>query len=327
MEYIIIKNLDTATESELKAAIDCNNRIYRLMSSEISKLKRVAATVKNASSIPDSEQEEVTPLREEPSTRDEDFENEVEFYYSAVKELTKENLESEMLKALPSRMNYQYERIMLRIKAEIMRNIKDIKDFLKEEGISLEDAQDFKDELLLEVEKLKLVCKQLESQEEMTASETTTTENNLIFVPTTGGNIRVLEEIERVDYDYYERFNGLFQSIKNGTFKNVQRFSRNSDLAGLCEVKDFKTRVIFTRLNQNSYAIISAFIKKSDNDKGYRNMLSSRYSDYLSTEPRLIANLDNEEFMTLQKQYETELFEKLSPSEKTTPKVNTKVGE
>lgn len=206
-----------------------------------------------------------------------------------------------------------------------MRNIKDIKDFIAEEGLSLEEATDLRNEIALELKRLALINQNLTLQDE-SLETTEEAENNLIFVPTTGGNIRVLEEIEHIDPEYYERFSGLFQSIKDGTFKKVRRFRNSALTTGLCEVKDFKTRVIFKRLNSNSYAIISAFIKKTDNDKGYRNMLESRYGDYLNIEEQLRSNLDSEEFMSLQKGYEEELFRKIS-STKTSPILKVKVGE
>ena len=42
MEFIIL-NLEEATEEQLLATINCNNRTARLMSSEIEKLKKVLA--------------------------------------------------------------------------------------------------------------------------------------------------------------------------------------------------------------------------------------------------------------------------------------------
>ena len=213
---------------------------------------------------------------------------------------------------------------MYRLKAEIVRSIKEIRDFVAEEGLSLEEAE-LEDEIALELKRIKLLDQELQRTEQTTEEEIQT-QNNLVFAPTLSGNIRILDEMEHIDPEYYERFNGLFQSIIDGTFKNVQRFSRNSDLAGLCEVKDFKTRVIFKRLNKNSYAVISAFIKKSDNDKGYRNMLSSRYSDYLQIESTLKRNTENEEFMSMQQLYIEELFNKIAPTQ-LTPQIKIKGGE
>lgn len=321
MEYIVL-DLDTATEEQLRAAIDCNNRTYHMMTSEIAKLKKVAESTRKLTRPEIVEEEQI--VVEEKSEIDNDFENEVEYYYQALKEIPEEELEDEILTALPSRKNYQYQRIMYRLKAEILRSIKEIREFLAEEGLSLEEA-DLEEEMALEVKRLSLIDGQLALKEE-TISEEVQVNNNLIFVPTTGGNIRVLDEIDHIAPEYYERFNGLFQSIIDGTFKNVQRFSNQRDLAGLFEVKDFKTRVIFKRLNKDSYAVISAFIKKTDNNKGYQNMICSRYRDYLLIEDSLKANLDNPEFMAMQQLYTEELFNRVSSST-ISPVVKAKVGE
>lgn len=321
MEFIVL-DLSNATEEQLRATIDCNSRTYRMMTSEISKLKKVAETARKV--VRQEEPEEVVETLELKPTIDEDFEHEIEYYFQALKEVPEEELETEIETVLPSKRNYQYKRIMYLLKAEIVRSIKEIRDFIAEEGLLLEEAE-LEDEIALELKRIKLLDQELQKTEQTTEEEIQT-QNNLVFAPTLSGNIRILDEIEHIDSEYYERFNGLFQSIIDGTFKNVQRFSRNSDLAGLCEVKDFKTRVIFKRLNKNSYAVISAFIKKSDNDKGYRNMLSSRYSDYLQIESTLKRNTKNEEFMSMQQLYTEELFNKIAPTQ-LTPQIKIKGGE
>lgn len=321
MEFIVL-DLSNATEEQLRATIDCNSRTYRMMTSEISKLKKVAETARKV--VRQEEPEEVVETVESKPTIDEDFEHEIEYYFQALKELPEEELETEIETVLPSKRNYQYQRIMYRLKAEIIRNIKEIRDFLQEECLSLEEAE-LENEMALELKRLRLIDQELLRKEHQTEEEIQV-QNNLVFAPTLGGNIRILDEMEHIDPEYYERFAGLFQSIIDGTFKNVQRFSRNSDLAGLCEVKDFKTRVVFKRLDKNTYAVISAFIKKSDNDKGYRNMLSSRYSDYLQIESSLKQNLANEEFASMQQLYTEELFNIIAP-EQLTPQIKIKGGE
>lgn len=321
MEFIVL-DLSNATEEQLRATIDCNSRTYRMMTSEISKLKKVAETARKV--VRQEEPEEVVETVESKPTIDEDFEHEIEYYFQALKELPEEDLETEIETVLPSKRNYQYQRIMYRLKAEIIRNIKEIRDFLQEECLSLEEAE-LENEMALELKRLRLIDQELLRKEHQTEEEIQV-QNNLVFAPTLGGNIRILDEMEHIDPEYYERFAGLFQSIIDGTFKNVQRFSRNSDLAGLCEVKDFKTRVVFKRLDKNTYAVISAFIKKSDNDKGYRNMLSSRYSDYLQIESSLKQNLANEEFASMQQLYTEELFNIIAP-EQLTPQIKIKGGE
>ena len=120
----------------------------------------------------------------------------------------------------------------------------------------------------------------------------------------------------------------MLQSIKDGTFKSVKRFTSGSELSGLCEVKDFKVRVVFMRLNKDSYAIISAFVKKSDNDKAYRASLFKKYSDFKLVEDELIDSLSDESFIRLHKTHEEEVFRKLNQSaDKTLPLIKRKTGE
>ena len=326
MEFIVL-DLNNATEAQLTATLECNSRTARLMSSEIEKLRRVSEAAQKSEKQPEEETIVVQSQEKEQSIVDEDFENEVEYYYSQIKKLNSDNLDSEFLNALPARKNYQYERIMNRLKLESFRTIKEIKDFLSEEGLSSGEISIFKDDLELEFRKIQLLDKYLAPQaEEEKVQETK--ENNLIFVPTSGGGIRVLDEIDSMPIEYYDRFNGLFRSIKEGTFKNVKRFAGNSELAGLCEVRDNKVRVLFVRLNNDSYAIISAFIKKADNDSVYRSSVTKKYMNYQIVENSLISNLSNEDFTQLHKDYEQELFRKLSPSiDKAIPVVKKKSGD
>lgn len=76
MEYIIL-NVDAATEEQLRAAIDCNNRTYKMMISEIAKLKRVADSAKKVVKT-ESLESETTEVELPESTKDDDFEDEVE---------------------------------------------------------------------------------------------------------------------------------------------------------------------------------------------------------------------------------------------------------
>ena len=160
--------------------------------------------------------------------------------------------------------------------------------------------------------KIKAISKQLTlTIEEIT--QTPVIENELIFVPTSGGNIRIFDELDHIPSNFYKKFESLFASIKDGTFKGVKKLQ--GSLEGLAEVRDIPSgsRVTFMRLDQNRYAVISAFVKKSDNNSGYQKMVENHYQSYRQQEPALKANLDNPEFLELHKQYEQELFRKLSP--------------
>ena len=105
-------------------------------------------------------------------------------------------------------------------------------------------------------------------------------------------------------------FKKLFDSIKDGTFKNVKRYNNNKNYltSSVAEVKDFKIRVVFDRISKNDYALITAFIKKSDNDRGYRNSLDLKIINYLKQKDRLKELINDDEYMKEQVLLEKELY-------------------
>lgn len=327
-QYIKIVDLDTATADQLNAAIDQNSRTYSLMSQEIANIKRVneAAKAKSQQQPVILVEEEITQPTEKDDF-DQDFEEEVEFYSAEVKKLTKEQLSTDLVKALPSRKHYEYERILRRIQAELLKECKDIREFIAlESPTDMQEVQEFLDDLTLQTDKIQAIGTELTRKEEAVTAEETI-DNTLVFVPTSGGNIRILDDIDAIDIAQYRRFEQLLNSIKDGTFKNVKKF--HGDLAGLAEVRDLSNgaRVTFMRLNDNTYAVISAFIKKTMNSNGYQKMVANQYQSYRMVEDQLKTNITNPEFIELNKGYEQELFRKLNPTALSKPAVLKKVGE
>lgn len=161
-----------------------------------------------------------------------------------------------------------------------------------------------------------IIDEELKREEVQLESEETQKENTLVFVPTPSGEIRVISDIEHIDQEYYEKFLGLFLSIKDGSFKNVKRFAPNSKWSRICEVKDFKVRVCFKRLTDDTYAVITAFTKKSNNEKYYQSSLTQKFDDFEKMEQGIRDSLTNEEFMAEQAKYEAELFRILMGNKK-----------
>lgn len=314
MDFIVL-DLDTATEEQIKAAIDCNQRTYRLMSSQIDSLKRAnAQALQKAQQTKEEEVLVFEDAEESEETIDQEFEEESLFFYSEVKELSLDNVNDSLEDVLPPRIHYNYERILRRIQAELLREIKEIRDFMSSEVLEHEEIRELTADINSMLMKIQAISKELtKTPEEITSS--TIKENAIVFVPTTGGNIRVLDDIERTPLSYYKKFDTLFTSIKEGTFKGVKKM--HGALDGLAEVRDIPTgaRVTFMRLDRNTYAIISAFVKKTDNNSGYQRMVENHYQNYKQQESALKINLTNPEFMALHSQYEIELFNRLRPSQ------------
>lgn len=247
----------------------------------------------------------------EPIVSEYNPEDEMEYYINNLSTINIDTPEITVKALLPSLQNKNATNILLRLKLECIKNMREINELLSEvDDISVEDLKGFKQELNIEQKKLEIINKRLLPVPKEKAESEELQENKLIFVPTTGGNIRVLEELKSIPSEYYERFYGLFSSIKDGTFKNVKSFRRlNNNDPLFCEVKDTAVRVMFARIGPQEYAVITCFIKKTDNNKGYRNQLEQKMGDYKQIAPILIANLENEEFMEQNEKYEQMLWE------------------
>lgn len=307
MEIKII-DIATATSEELIETLDENNKTASLMLEEIKKLKAIAGEereiiIENTSSFPE-------PLQEEEE--EDSLEDELGYYIENFNNASLEELEENSDDILPSPENPNYQNIILRIKIELLKAIREINEIIKTtEKTNKEELEYYKEELQKLDQKLTL----LNRPREQIISRQEPIKNTLIFSPTPSGNIRVLEDIEkRVPREYYKGFNELFESIQNGRFKNVKRFvSGNSKTAGFSEVKEHKIRVVFDRIGPHSYVVITAFMKKSNNDKGYIESLTKILTDYKNNiRDNLKRNLENGEFLDLQQHYEQELFNKLS---------------
>ena len=306
-KFVDIKDL---TEDKLIEVIEDNVKTASFTREEIKKLKAAAKPKAQAPSIviDNSKKEERQPIDRS------DFEDEVEYYYSQVKEMTPQNFNEKVHLCLPKKNNKNFEKIILRLKLESLRNIREINEVLRDfaDSTEKEEIKMFKDEVLFEQQKISYYDNLLKpKEEEITQVEEEETQNKLIFVPTNGGNIRIFDEIDHIPDTYYELFAELFLSIKDGTFKNVKRFTNNAALSGLSEVKDTQVRVVFARIDEDVYAVITAFVKKTQRDKGYLDSLKNKASDFRAISEILKRNLKNPEFLELHQQYEDEVFRKL----------------
>ena len=250
---------------------------------------------------------------------DDDFDKEVEFYLSDFLDLKvydKESIED----VLPSRSNYNYERIVLRIMAEITHDIKDIREIIISDSVmDKDDLEEYKEELLSLTNKRDTLREILLYEEDEIDNNK---QNTLIFLPIKGTEeFRIFDELKSIPQEEYAGFLELFESIKNGTFKNIRRFINNKSLNGAIEVKGHHIRVVFQRLSKDCYGIVSMFMKKTQNNNEYRSTLINRYTEFKSMEKELKEKIKDQDFILKNKQLEEKLFAILSSS-----KVNEEGG-
>lgn len=317
IQYVDISSL---TEAELIEIIRDNHRSAKLLREEIKKLEQANSNIKTQKieqiDIPQEPEifieEEIIEEFIDDDSDEYSFEKEVSYYLEELKKVTTLS-EISVEEMLPSKSNYNYEKIINRLRLEIIKEIQEIKEFITQEmsNFTSSDLKEFQNEIKIAQEKLKILTKELTApKEELIEAQK---ENKLIFVPTSGGAPRALEEIEDMSIEYHEGFLGLFQSIKNGTFKGVERFaSTNNTLAGMSKLKDFQIRIVFDRIDKDKYAIVTAFIKKSYNAKSYLSPLQLKVANYRTLEPKIKELIKDEKYLEQQEEYERRLFETLT---------------
>lgn len=264
---------------------------------EIKELKRSYEEEENRKSVVFSE--------------DKAFEDEIKYYYENIRDVkVDDNLKQNLEMALPSKKHGNYEKINLRLRAELLREIKIIYELIEEE-VDKDDLIDLKGEISNIKIKSEMI-KSITEEQEKSDTEVKSISNQLIFTETSSGNIRILDEIDHIDQDYYDRIIALLNSIKDGSFKNVKRFrSINNKTAGVSEVKLFKVRVLFEKVEANKYAIISVFVKKSDMDKGYVEQIGHRISVYKNQEDEIKSQLSDDVFLMKNREIEQIVYTKL----------------
>ncbi len=305
--------------NDLLKVIEYGCKEARLKRSELLRLKKQMHSDTVEEDI--NKSQKIKPVTSsEISNEDDDFNDEISFYLENYKTLDDNFTYEDIISVIPTKDNYNYEDIINRLIAESYKEINEINELLMEDdSITKEELVECK--ALIEKEKLKIkyLRKSMLEEDEIIIKDH---KNKIVLVPTIGGNIRVIDELEHIPIEYYDSFLELINSIIDGRFKNVKTFANNNQLVGVSEVKGFKTRVVFGRLDKNTYALITAFVKKTDTDKLYKDTLKRKVSHFKENETRLKEKIKDNEFMELNDQYVEELFNLLNPKDNELKKVN-----
>ena len=298
--------------NDLLKVIEYGCREARLKRSELLRLKKQIHS-------DTAEEENDKSMIENPITsseviiEDDDFNDEISFYLDSYKTLDDNFTYEDIIRIIPTKDNYNYEDITNRLIAESYKEIKEIDELIVEdETITKEELKECLALIEKEQTKIKYIRRSKQEEEEVITNEH---KNRIVLVPTIGGNIRVIDELEHIPSEYYDSFLELINSIVNGTFKNVKTFTSNPQLTGVSEVKGFKTRVVFSRLDKNTYGLITAFVKKTDTDKLYKETLTRKVTHFRENESKLKEKIKDSEFMELNDLYIAELFNLISPKE------------
>lgn len=285
----VLKLEKDTTSSEIAKIIEKNIIEANHLRSEINRLKNYEI----------EEQEEVVEdvkidIKTE-TIKDDDFEDEVDYYLEDYRNFEGEITKEKLLEILPSESSYRYKELLMRLHAE---SIKDIKEF--EELFIIEDdirtLNDLKEEILREKQKIKCIKECLNNNEEK--EEKLEHKNKLILAPSSSGKIVIIDDLKHIPSEYYVAFYELIESIKDNTFKGVKRLSNDSIYGtSVSEVRGDGIRVLFQRLNKDTYSLITAFLKKTDSNRGYKEFVRNRISSYSQISDFIKESLDDEDFI------------------------------
>ncbi len=328
MEFIILDLDDEISSKEISEVISENHKTSMLIDKEVKKLKELSS--KSTKRVEDDNK---TPEKEmiydEADEVNSELDDKVDYYNYLISSIDDcEDLQDQIESSLPNPNTGDYKTIVLRLKLKLLKSIKETADFISEcrEEFDDEDLEEYKEEIRLCSKKLEIL--KSESNEEVNENKTST-KNNFFFPVSSMGNIRVIDEIEKISKsspEFCSEFLELFQSIQDGSFKRVKRFLNNNKLVGISEVRGFKPRVVFDRIGKNDYAIITAFLKKCDNDRGYKDSLELKIQKYMSQRDNIVKRLNNPEYRALNEQYTNELFGKLGYNKEESKSIEKRLG-
>lgn len=328
MEFIILALDDEISSEEIFEVISKNHNTSMLMDKEVKKLKELSSKstkrVENDNKTPEKEM-----IYDEVDEVNSELDDKVDYYNYLISSIDDcEDLQDQIESSLPNPNTGDYKTIVLRLKLKLLKRIKETADFISEcrEEFDDEDLEEYKEEIRLCSKKLEIL--KSESNEEVNENKTST-KNNFFFPVSSMGNIRVIDEIEKISKsspEFCSEFLELFQSIQDGSFKRVKRFLNNNKLVGISEVRGFKPRVVFDRIGKNDYAIITAFLKKCDNDRGYKDSLELKIQKYMSQRDNIVKRLNNPEYRALNEQYTNELFGKLGYNKEDSKSIEKRLG-
>ena len=229
-------NTDTITDDEeLLEALKHNNKVSSSMKQEIKEIEKLDEANKNMTFKKEKQCFEENDEYDEVLDEDMDY----LYYYEPIKEIREDisidELEKLIKENLPSKNNPNCFKIISRMMAEILKEIMEYEE-IKSDSIGEEEIIE-ETQKLIDLDKRKINF--IRNAEEKSKNEDEVKENNLYFLKTTSGNIYCLNDLDKIKNEYYEGFEELFRSIKDGTFKGAKRRFKEKVIGDIVTIDDY----------------------------------------------------------------------------------------
>lgn len=299
------------TDEELEDIVKMNIQKSHQVRKKLKMLEEVNQKnhVNNITIVPKPSKQENVDYEE-----DEAEEEYLYYYINLLNDLSLELTEEEKIQAviesLPTPENKQYNDIVNRIKLELLKEIQEL-DCLKQEESSLEFIEEIDKEKELKYELLKLINHVQKNKSKEVVEQASSINNKLIFLTTATGSICIESDLYKKQ-EYFESFKSLLLSIEDSSLKNVRQFYNNQALRGISQVSEFKTRIIFERLTNDTYIILGAYIVKADKSAVYNSWLQTRISHYRANRESIISKLKDGKYLELNEEIKNNLLTSLT---------------
>lgn len=280
----------------LKQIKENNKKVYnkeKEISKEYLEIKNRAENLKDDACLNDFKSEEKNKNTIEPLKCD---------YKEYFKKISETKNIDEIISFLPERDNVEFDNILSVILVKLYSQKVEILNFMKQYK---EDVYEiFESDLNLVEEKIETI---LDYKEQKDIIKETSTQNKIVFLKNLNNEPIIFQNLKGCE-EYYDSFLELFNSIIDGTLKNFGTYNNNNKINNLFKVKLFKTRIIFSRINEDTFAVLGATIKKCDNDSRHRNFLHHLSLAYENQEQNLINIANNEELLKIEDEYKEKLI-------------------
>ena len=279
MSMFIELNPDMSPE-EMQAAIKKNEATARTLKNKIKAIDAIQRETSNFNvEIPSEVKKEIENEIEEIEDEEEEF----KYYYDNMIEAisSTNDIRQAVIDSLPVKENGNYVNIIRRIILELMKDRKVYDELLTGDTIADE-------EVIVEQERIDYIIELVRNHHTIKEEEylmADKTKNNIIFLKTTSGNVYAEQDLASIDSEYYPGFKELLESMEDGTFKNIKKFSAvHQLLKGIIEIKEHGIRIVFDKINKDTYIVLDIFVKRSNCDMGYVHQLTNRVATYKKVE-------------------------------------------
>lgn len=241
----------------------------------------------------------------------------VDFYVGKYRRLEIGFKEEDLLAILPDKSVYRYSDILKKLISESIKEIQELNEMFKDEIFDKDSYEELKKHTVHEKRKINVIKNIMTQKEEISIDEQEIEKNQIFFAPTKSGKIRIISELEDISPEYYPVLSELLVSIIDGTFKGIGKFN-SGQISGLLEVTapGQGAKIIFKRISKNIYVVISAFVGRSMKESGYRDSIRTKIADYKIISDKLKAKCEDQEFIELNEQYLSEVFNILGYNQK-----------